>query len=82
MINVFMWSSLPEESNEDDTGKENIHIVDKSYRDGVLESCIVLMGLDSLKLLRLCIGLNTVLSWRPPGGCLKNKCHRGLVCNI
>lgn len=48
MTSVFIWSSLPEESNDDDTEKK-IHVVDRSYRDGVLESCTILMGLDSLK---------------------------------
>lgn len=36
--------------------KENIHIVGRSYRDGVAGNCTILMGLDSLKLLSLCIG--------------------------
>lgn len=50
MKSVFIWSSLPEENNEDDTGKEKIH-VDKSYRDAVGVTCTILMALDSLKLL-------------------------------
>lgn len=56
MNSVFIWIFLPEESSEDDTEKEKIHVVDKSYRDGGLGNCTILMGVDSLKLLSLCIG--------------------------
>lgn len=56
MNSVFIWLSLPEESNEDDTEKGKIHIVDKSYRDGVVGNCTTLLSLDSSKLLSLCIG--------------------------
>lgn len=60
MNSVFIWSSLPEESNEDDREKEKIHVVDKSYRDGVVGNCTILMGLDSLKLLIPCIGKSLI----------------------
>jgi len=41
-----------------------------------------MVGLDSLKLLTLCTGLNAVLSWRPPGGYLQNKFPRGTRLSI